>query len=607
MNSCHAPISILAITFLLTFVFLPAHAGDAAPDDAAVSAKADTLLKSMTLDEKIGQMTQVDMAALKDKADIEKYFLGSMLSGGNSDPADISAAGWAKAYDEYQSYALKTRLKIPLIYGIDAVHGHNNVNNAVIFPHNVGLGATRNATLVEQAERVTGAEVAGTGINWAFAPCVATVRNIRWGRSYESFGETPELTAMMGAAAVRGLQGSKLSNPDSVVACTKHFIGDGGTTDGKDQGDTACDEAMLRKIHLPAYIAAIKAGTGTIMVSFSSWNGKKMHGNKYLLTDVLKGELGFQGFLISVWAAIDQLSDNNKNNIETSVNAGLDMYMIPEGPGKKNNYVEFVGLMKELVNEGRVPMSRIDDAVARILRVKIKSGLFEHPVSDPALTALVGDPKHRAVARECVRQSLVLLKNDKKTLPLSKSIRKVVIVGKGGDDISMQCGGWTIDWQGTMGVGMKGGTTLLAAIKQAVKPGTEVVFSADGEGIKGADAIIAVVGEEPYAEMFGDRKELNLSEKDQALIEKIKPAQVPIVTVIFSGRPLILGKALESSSALVEAWLPGTEGQGLADVLFGDVAPNGKLPVTWPRSMEQVPYDASKGEPQFPFGFGLTY
>jgi beta-glucosidase len=580
----------------------------ASADDEA-DAKADDLLKAMTLDEKVGQMTQVDMNGLKDKADIRKYYLGSMLSGGDSDPPDITAAGWAKAYDAYQAEALKTRLKIPLIYGIDAVHGHNNVDGAVIFPHNIGLGATRNPELVEKAERVTAREVAGTGINWVFAPCVAVARDIRWGRTYESFGEAPELVESMAAAAVRGFQGKSLADPTSVVACAKHFLGDGGTKGGVDQGDTQVDEETLRKIHLAGYAAAVKAGVGTIMVSFSSWNGKKMHGNRRLLTDLLKNELGFSGFLISDWAAIDQLSESYKTAIETSINAGLDMVMIPNGPGQKNNYVDFVGLLKELVNEGRVPQERIDDAVRRILRVKARTRLFDKPMSDPELTAKVGCDEHRQVARECVRQSLVLLKNDNKTLPLSKKAKKLAVVGKGADDLGMQCGGWTISWQGATGKATKGGTTILAALRQAA-PGVQVAFSADRSGVNGADAVVAVVGELPYAEMKGDRKDLALSAEDTALVKKAKAAGAPVVTVLLSGRPLIIGPALEASDAFVAAWLPGTEGSGVADVLFGDAKPSGKLPHTWPRSMDQVPCNVGepiKGEPLFAYDFGLMY
>ena len=581
----------------------------AGADDAA-DARADDLLKAMTLDEKVGQMTQVDMNGLKDKADIRKYFLGSLLSGGDSDPPDITAAGWAEAYDAYQAVALKTRLKVPLLYGIDAVHGHNNVDGAVIFPHNVGLGATRNPALVEKAARVTAREVAGTGINWAFAPCVAVARDIRWGRTYESFGENPGLVEAMAAAAVRGFQGKSLADPASVVACAKHFLGDGGTKGGVDQGDTQVDEETLRKIHLPGYVAAIKAGVGTIMVSYSSWNGKKMHGNRRLLTDLLKKELGFSGFLVSDWAAIDQLSDSYKTAIETSINAGLDMVMIPNGPGQKNNYVDFIGLLKELVNEGRVPQERIDDAVRRILRVKARTQLFDHPFSDPELTRQVGSDEHRQVARECVRQSLVLLKNENKVLPLSKKAKKLAVVGKGADDLGMQCGGWTISWQGGTGKVVKVGTTIQAALRQAA-PGVEIAYSVDGSAVNGAeDAVVVVVGELPYAEMKGDRKDLSLSAEDAALVKKAKAAGAPVATVLLSGRPLLIGPALEASDSFVAAWLPGTEGQGVADVLFGEYKPTGKLPHTWPRSMDQVPCNVGEpinGEPLFGYDFGMTY
>lgn len=594
---------------MLAFEIARLDASDS--DGAAIEAKVDALLKSMTLDEKIGQMTQVDLGAIKNnKADIQKYFIGSMLSGGDSDPPDNSPQTWAKTYDEFQSWALKTRLKIPLIYGIDAVHGHNNVDGAVIFPHNIGLGATRNPELVEKAARITAVEIAGTGMNWTFAPCIAVARNIRWGRTYESFGETPELAESLGAAAVRGLQGKSLSDPTAAVACAKHYMGDGGTTNGKDQGNTECDEATLRKIHLPGYIAAIKADTGTIMVSFSSWNGKKMHGNKYLLTDVLKNELGFKGFLISDWAGIDQLSPDYKAAIEQSINAGMDMAMVPNGPGQKNNYVEFISLLKELVAEGKVPQARIDDAVRRILRVKFQTRLFEKPFTDPSLTASIGSAEHRQVARDCVRQSLVLLKNEKNALPLAKNAKRLVVAGKAADDLGMQCGGWTIKWQGQAGKVTSGGTTILTAIRQTAAPGAEVIFSPDGENVQGADAAIVVVGEAPYAEGNGDRRDLSLSQKDIDLVKKVKLSGVPVITVLLSGRPMIISSALDASDGFIAAWLPGSEGQGVADVLFGDYKPTGKLPHTWPKSMDQVPLnvgDPGADKALFPYGFGLRY
>ena len=557
--------------------FVQAQSGPAA------DPRIESLLSQMTLDEKIGQMTQPDVHALKEQADIQKYFLGSILNGGGGGPSPNVPQNWIKVVNDYESWSLKTRLKIPLLYGVDAVHGHNNVDGAVIFPHNIGLGATHNPALVEQAEHITALEVAGTGIRWAFGPCIAVAQNERWGRTYESYGNSPDLVSELGAAAVRGFQGKKLSDPNSVLACAKHFIGDGGTKDGVDQGNDVCDEATIRKLYLPPYQAAIKAGVGSIMVSYSSWNSKKMHANKYLLTDVLKGELGFQGFLVSDWAAIDQISPDYKNDVETSINAGLDMIMIPNGPGQHNNFVEFIQDLKQLVAEKKVPMARIDDAVRRILRVKFEMGLFENPYTDPSLTAAIGSAEHRAVARECVRQSLVQLKNNNHTLPLAKNIKHVAVVGVAADDIGIQCGGWTITWQGQSGNILHGGTTILTAIRNTVAAGTQVSFSPDGSDLKGADAAVVVVGELPYAEMKGDRSDLRLAATDVALVEKAKAAGIPVVTVLLSGRPLILGNALDTSDAFLAAWLPGTEGQGVADVLFGDYKPTGKLPRQWPR------------------------
>jgi beta-glucosidase len=573
---------------------------------ADVDSRVDRLLSQMTLDEKIGQMVQVDSGALTNKAAVKKYFLGSVLSGGSSDPvAGNSAQSWLDSVTGFEQEALETRLKIPILYGIDAVHGHNNIDGAVIFPHHIGMGATRDPQLVEQAEHVTAEEVAGTGIRWAFAPCVAVAQDEHWGRTYESYGETPELAAELGAASVRGFQGEQL-NASSVLACAKHFIGDGGTSGGKDQGNAICDEVTLRNLYLPPYRAAIHAGVGSIMVSYSSWNGAKMHGNKYLLTDVLKGQLGFQGFLVSDWAAIDQLSPDYKGDIAQSINAGLDMIMVPYGPGKPNNYVEFIEDLKGLVVDGQVSAGRINDAVRRILRIKFQMGLFDGPSMDTKLTAAIGSPEHREVARACVRESLVLLKNENTILPMSKHLKHLVVMGEAADDLGVQCGGWTIDWQGRRGEVTHGGTTILSAIRQTVSPETRVSFSADGSEVQDADAIIVVVGEMPYAEMKGDRKKVNLSPKDVALIATAKNSRAPVTTILLSGRPLILNAALTDSDAFVAAWLPGTEGQGVADVLFGDYKFMGKLPRTWPSSNEHVATSDKTDPPLFPFGFGLT-
>jgi beta-glucosidase len=571
--------------------------------------KARELLAQMTLEEKIGQMVQVDMNGLKDKTKIQKYAIGSMLSGGDSDPADITAKGWRDACSEYQKMAITTRLKIPLLYGIDAVHGHNNVDGAVLFPQNIGLGATRDPSLVQKAARATAEEVAGTAIQWAFGPCVAVAQDERWGRTYESYGESTELVTQLGTAAVRGLQ-QRLPRGGHILGCSKHFIGDGGTENGVDQGNTVCGESTLRRLFLPPYVAAVKAGVGSIMVSYSSWNGKKMHGHKYLLTDVLKGELGFRGFLISDYAAIDQLSPNYKNDIEESINAGLDMIMIPNGPGQKNNYVDFITLLKELVSEGRVPLARVDDAVRRILAVKYDIGLFESPFGDPKLIQTVGSAAHRKVARQCVRESIVLLKNDHHTLPLSTKLPQLTILGRGADDLGIQCGGWTISWQGRTGKVTSGGTTILEAIHKTVSPETAIMYSTNGSQLADAEVVVVVVGELPYAEMKGDRKDLSLAPEDLQLVQAAKHSGARVVTVLLSGRPLVLGPALDASDAIVAAWLPGTEGEGVVDVLFGAVRPTGKLPRTWPRTNDQLGVTASSPQAKealFPYGYGLTY
>jgi beta-glucosidase len=574
-----------------------------------IDTRVHDLLSRMTLDEKIGQMVQADLGAVTNAADVQQYGLGAMLSGANSKPPENNPAAWLKTVGEYESWALKTRLKIPLLYGIDAVHGHNDVLGTVIFPHNIGLGATHDPALVEQAEHVTAQEMAGTGIRWSFAPCIAVAQDERWGRTYESFGQSTELVSEMAAAAVRGFQGRELSpRNDSVLACAKHFIGDGGTQNGVDQGNTVCDEATLRKLYLAPYRAAIRAGVGSVMVSYSSWNGEKMHANKYLLTGVLKQELGFKGFLVSDDAGIDKISPDYKVAVETAVNAGIDMAMIPRRPDETNNYIEFIQDLKELVNEGKVSTFRINDAVSRILRVKIQMGLFEHPYTDdPALTAAIGSAAHRQVARQCVRESLVLLKNEHHALPLSKKIKHLVVVGGAADDLGVQCGGWTISWQGHAGEVTSGGTTILAALRRTVSPETEVTYSPDASGITNADAVIAVVGELPYAEGKGNATGLELDPGDAALVEQAKASGAPVVTILLSGRPLILGSALDNSDAFIAAWLPGTEGQGVADVLFGDYKPTGKLPREWPRTEDQAAANDMTGEPLFPLGFGLTY
>ena len=572
------------------------------------------LLSYMTIEEKIGQMTQVDRQFLESDNDINTYYLGSLLSGGGSTPPKNYPKSWAEMYDGYQKIALSTRLGIPIIYGIDAVHGHNNVIGATIFPHHIGLGCTNNPQLIEDVYRATAEEVAATGIDWDFAPSLAVPRDERWGRTYEGFGETPDIVKSMAAAAVRGLQTDRLGDPTSILACAKHFIGDGGTKWGTglkeklDQGDTQISEQELREIHLPAYLPALEAGVGTIMPSYNQVNGEYCSVSKYLLTDLLKNELGFKGFLISDWQALEKMGDDYKSNIIASINAGMDMVMVP-GAAKYGGqtYTNFIKLLIESVNEGSVSEKRINDAVARILKVKFEMGLFERPYSDKELLSMVGSKEHRKIAREAVKQSLVVLKNDG-VLPLSKDLGHIHVSGKNADDLGNQCGGWTISWQGESGPITKG-TTIYEAIQGAVSSFTNVTYSKDGSGAKGADVGIVIIGETPYAEMEGDRESLVLDKKDLAAINKIKKAGVPVVVIIISGRPLIITDELDKWSGLIAAWLPGSEGRGVTDVIFGDYNPTGRLSVTWPRTMEQIPINFGDNDydPLFEYGYGLSY
>jgi beta-glucosidase len=612
--------SLCAVLALGMGLLLLSRAGAAAPRAKAkplssYDPQVKALLAKMTLAEKVGQMTQPDISALKDPADIENLFLGSLLSGGNADPKEgNSLDAWTNMYDEYQKHTSKTRLQIPILYGVDALHGHNNVLGAVIFPHNIGLGCTRNAALVEKIGRITAVEVRASGIQWAFAPCVTVPQDIRWGRTYEGFSSDPAIVKVLGEAVVRGLQWNDLSNPLGVLACAKHYLADGGTTFGTgtggkntlDQGNSEIDEATLRQVHLQGYVTTVKAGVGTIMPSYSSWNGVKMSAQKYLLTDVLKKELGFEGFLISDYNAIDEIGPDYKKDVEISVNAGMDMVMIA------GRHREFVKDLLELVQEGKVPMSRIDDAVTRILRVKFAMGLMDKnrsQLADRKLQSSFGSQAHRAVAREAVRESLVLLKNANQALPISKQATRIHVAGKNADNIGNQCGGWTIDWQGKTGDVTPGGTTILAAIKGAVSKDTKVTFSADGTGAEGATVGVVVVGEKPYAEGFGDRTNLALDQEDQDAIANVKKAGIPVVVVLLSGRPMILGDTLNQAEAFVAAWLPGTEGQGVTDVLFGDFKPVGKLSFAWPKSMDQIPVKTGdvKTDVLFPLGYGLKF
>lgn len=567
---------------------------------ASVNERVNDLIGRMNLDEKIGQMVQTERNFENVNAVIKDYYLGSILSGGGSVPGNNSAANWVNMYNGMQNSANTTRLKIPIIYGIDAVHGNNNVFGATIFPHNIGLGCTRDTVLVKQCAQATAIEVAAVGLNWTFSPCIAVPRDIRWGRTYEGFGETPELQQVMARAAVTGYQGDSTGSPYRILACAKHFIGDGGTEFGTNAGNTILSETDLRRIHLPGYIAAINSGVGSVMVSFNSWNGSLCHGHSYLITDLLKGELGFDGFVVSDWEGVKYLSDDFKTAIKISVNAGIDMFMEPTRP------IEFITNLKELVNAGIVPMSRIDDAVKRILAVKFRMHLFERRFASMAMADSLGNENHRNIAREAVKKSIVLLKNEGDLLPLSKTSGKILVAGTKANEIGSQCGGWTISWQGSTGQ-ITTGTTILNAVK-SVRGSANVIYSANGTTTASVNFAIVVVGETPYAEGQGDSPNPQLSTAELNIIQNVKQLNIPYAVLLISGRPLLVTDIIADADAFVACWLPGTEALGITDVLFGDYRFTGKLSHTWPSTISQEPINIgdSPYNPLFPFGYGLT-
>ncbi len=566
-----------------------------------VEARVADLLSRMTLDEKIGQMTLAERSAISDLRDIATYGLGGILSGGGSAPTPNTPSAWADMVDGFQRAALSSRLGIPIIYGVDAVHGHNNVVGATIFPHNIGLGATRNPALVQRVAQVTAEEVYATGIRWTFSPCLCVGRDERWGRTYECFGEDPEVVSMMAGPAVRGYQGTDLSAPNAILATAKHWVADGGTRGGVDQGDAVLSEEELRRIHIPPYVEAIRANVGSIMASFSSWNGTKMHGNPYLLTTVLKEELGFRGFLVSDWGAIDQLPGDYASDVRTAINAGIDMVMVPY------DYKRFIQTLKTEVQAGRISQERIDDAVSRILTQKFALGLFEHPFADRSGIRNIGSQTHREVARQAVRESLVLLKNEGNVLPISSGVKNILIAGSNGNDIGNQCGGWTITWQGDSG-DITPGTTIYQGIRDLAPPGTEVTYVRQPTSLSGYDLGIVVIGERPYAEGQGDDTDLEISPEDAATVQQVCDA-MPCVVILISGRPMVINDQMAQADAFIAAWLPGTEGAGVAEVLFGLYDFTGKLPVSWPRSVDQLPINVGDAvyDPLFPYGFGLSY
>lgn len=584
-----------------------------------IAIRVKDLLSRMTLAEKIGQMTQIERENATADA-LAKYFIGSVLSGGGSVPSpQASAQAWASMVTEMQKGALSTRLGIPIIYGIDAVHGHNNVYKATIFPHNVGLGATRDPDLVKRIGEATALEVRATGIPYVFAPCIAVCRDPRWGRCYESYSEDPKVVQSL-TSLISGLQGDApadsagrpyVGGSKKVAACAKHYVGDGGTYMGINENNTIINTHGLMSIHMPPYYNSIIRGVSTVMVSYSSWNGVKMHANHFLVTDFLKNKLKFRGFVISDWEGIDRITSpphaNYSYSIEAGVGAGIDMIMVPF------RYTEFIDDLTTQVQNKVIPMSRIDDAVYRILRVKFTMGLFENPYPDASLADELGKQEHRELAREAVRKSLVLLKNGKSSyaplLPLPKKAGKILVAGSHANDLGNQCGGWTITWQGSSG-NTTAGTTILSGIEATVDPSTQVVYSENPDSGVLADKYdyaIVVVGEPPYAETFGDNLNLTIPAPGPSVIQSVCKA-TKCVVVLISGRPLVVEPYLGDMDALVAAWLPGSEGQGVADVLFGDYGFTAKLSRTWFKSVDQLPMNVGDAhyDPLFPFGFGLT-
>lgn len=634
-------------------------------DEQRIAKKVDAILNQMTLAEKVGQMTQVDLRMFDEYDDIKNYHIGSVLSGGAGSPKNNTPNDWLNMVNGFQRIAMKGRLGIPIIYGVDAVHGHNNLLGATVFPHNIALGAANDQDLVFRVNRATAIEVAATGIHWTFSPCVAVPQDPRWGRFYEGFGQITELVNQLTTAAIKGYQ-SQLTNTNDkqVAACAKHFVGDGGTIWGTgtevdgihryliDQGDVQLDNKTLRELHLPPYEKAIAADVKTIMVSFSSLRGKKCHGSKSLINDLLKNELGFKGFVVSDWGGINQIPGDYKSDVINGINAGIDMVMVPgirKGDpfyAKNKHYKTFISYLIEAVNEGSVSMARIDDAVSRILKVKFEIGLFENPYIDDTYLHQIGSEEHRALAREAVQKSAVLLKNES-TLPLSKKA-SLTVVGSAANNLGVQNGGWTTDWQGIFTpdfafldynddgvltieeyygqlekiyenkfeksnwtshfkeidldldgkvtsedftsfmvnrVLQPNGTTILEGLS-IVAAEADITYSPNATEIAEGDVVLAVIGEYPYAEGYGDDGDLSLNPADSEILKRVRASGNPLIVVMLSGRPLLVHDQIDGFDAFVASFLPGMAGEGIADVLFGDAQPQAKLNFTWPTSSD---------------------
>jgi len=594
--------------------------------DNAIEQQLDKLLASMTIEQKVAQLIQPEIGYLS-VAQMRKYGFGSYLNGGNTAPygqKQADAKTWLKYADEMYAASVDSSedgSSIPTIWGTDAMHGHSNVYGATLFPHNIGLGAARDADLIHRIGQATAKEVAATGIEWMFAPTVAVVRDDRWGRTYESFSEDPDVVAAYAGLMVTGVQGEigeAFLTDYRRIATAKHFVGDGGTENGIDRGDTVATEQVLRDIHAAGYYTAIAAGVQSVMASFNSWNGKRVHGDRYLLTDVLKEQMGFDGFVISDWNAHKFVDGCDLEQCAAAFNAGVDVMMVPE------HFEAFYHNTLQQVKDGVISAARLDDAVRRFLRAKIRWGVFGRgkPSGRPesANPHWFNAPEHRELAREAVRKSLVLLKNNNNILPLSPK-SKVLIAGAGADNIAKQAGGWSVSWQGTdnTNADFPNATSIYAGLRQQIEAaGGRAELSKDGQYRTKPDVAIVVIGEEPYAEWFGDIQQLEYqhgNKRDLALLKRLKQQNIPVVTVFLSGRPLWVNKELNASDAFVAAWLPGSEGQGIADVLLTDKDAamqhdfRGKLSFSWPKFDDQYRLNVKDAqyEPLFAYGYGLTY
>ncbi|MBU2977753.1 exo 1,3/1,4-beta-D-glucan glucohydrolase [Alteromonas sp. C1M14] len=587
--------------------------------DPAVEQRVESILSHMTLEQKIAQMIQPEIRNITVE-DMRQYGFGSYLNGGGAFPNNNKHAtpdDWVQLAEAMYQASVDDSVdgtSIPTMWGTDAVHGHNNVIGATLFPHNIGLGAAHNPALVEQIAHITAQEVMATGIDWVFAPTVAVVQDDRWGRTYESYSENPAVVREYAAAVVKGLQGAAdkdFLSDQRVISTVKHFVGDGGTIGGDDQGNNIATEQALFDIHAQGYVGGLTAGAQSVMASFNSWHGKKLHGHKYLLTDVLKDRMGFDGFVVGDWNGHGQVKGCTNESCAQAINAGLDIFMVPDDwKALYNNTIA-------QVNAGIIAQSRIDDAVRRILRVKVRAGLFDKP--SPAARPLsgnrqlIGSEAHRQVAREAVRESLVLLKNKHHLLPLDGN-QHVLVAGDAADNIGKQSGGWSVTWQGTNNTNAEfpGGTSIYDGIRSAVEgAGGQVTLSVDGTFTQTPDVAIVVYGEEPYAEGHGDRETLIYqrgSKRDLALLHKLKAQNIPVVSVFISGRPMWVNPELNASDAFVAAWLPGSEGKAVSDVLFGKQDFKGKLPFSWPATSNQIVNLGDENyAPLLPYGFGLTF